>query len=522
MILLINGRIGYSALTRQSSALAVDGDRILAIGSDAQILALATPNSQTIDLAGQTVLPGLTDAHLHMGMYSDFLQLIDCEVHSMQECLQKVKQRAAKLPADAWVLGHGWNQNTWQGQFGTAAELDAVSKGHPAFLTDKSLHSAWVNTAALRLAGIDASTPDPVGGIIQRDATGAPTGILFETAVLLVENIIPSLSPTQREQAYLVAQSQLISFGLTSVHDFDSLTSFETLLSLHSQGKLLLRVCKSIPFEKLDWAIEQGIRTGDGDDQLRWGSLKLFADGALGPQTAAMLRPYAGSTDKLGKLQLSADDVFETGIKASSHGISLAVHAIGDRATHEVLNGFGMLREYEKRHALPRLKHRIEHVQLLHPDNLKKAAQLDLVASMQPVHATSDMFTADLYWQERCRYAYAWKTLADAGTTLVYGSDAPVESPNPFWGIHAAVTRRRQDGSPSPEGWYPQEKISLQAALDGYTKQPAALVGFNTGALQVGKFADLLIIQENLDTIESQQLFTIQPQRRMLAGKWVG
>jgi predicted amidohydrolase YtcJ len=521
LILLVNGRIGYTAATRQSSALAVEGDRITAIGSTAEILALSSPTTQVIDLAGKSVLPGLADAHLHMGMYAEFLQLIDCEVPTMQECLQKVQERAQQLSANAWILGHGWNQNSWQGRFGTAAELDAVSQGHPAYLTDKSLHSAWVNSAALQLAGIDRSTPDPAGGIIQRDAAGYPTGILFETAVLLVDEIIPSHTPAQREEAYLAAQAQLLGYGLTSVHDFDSLASYETLLSLHQQNKLLLRVYKSIPFEKLDWAIENGIHTGDGDQFLRWGSLKLFADGALGPQTAAMLRPYSGSEDKLGKLQLSADDIFEIGIKASSHGISLAVHAIGDRATHEVLNGFGMLREYEKRHALPHLQHRIEHLQLLHPDNIKKAAQLDLVASMQPVHATSDMFTADKYWGDRSRYAYAWNSLSDVGTTLIFGSDAPVESPNPFWGIHAAVTRRRQDGSPSVDGWYPEQRISLLQALDGYTYQPAVLAGFESGDIQVGKMADLLILDENLDTIELQDIHKIRPQKMMVAGKWV-
>lgn len=521
LILLINGRIGYKGTASQSTALAVENERILAVGSNAQILQLATPTSQTIDLAGKTVLPGLIDSHMHMGMYADFLQLLDCEVPTFEECLLRVSQRAAQLPPNAWVLGHGWNQNTWQGRFGSASELDAVTAGHPAFLSDKSLHSAWVNSAALRLAGIDRSTPDPRGGIIQRDAQGNPTGILFETAVTLVDDIIPSLTRAERENAFLSAQARLISLGLTGIHDFDSLTSYETLRSLHEQGKLLLRVVKSIPYEKLDWAIENGIHSGDGDEHLRWGSLKLFADGALGPQTAAMLKPYAGSSDKLGKLQLSADDVFEIGIKSASHGISLAVHAIGDRATHEVLNGFGMLREYEKRHHLPPLKHRIEHLQLLHPDDHKKAAQLGVVASMQPVHATSDMYTADKYWGERSRYAYAWNTLLKEHTHLVFGSDAPVESPNPFWGLHAAVTRRRRDGAPSPEGWYPQERLSLSDALDGYSINSSRLSGLHNGQLQAGSLADLLLINDNLDTIELQDIYAITPHRVMIAGNWV-
>lgn len=521
MILLINGRIGYPHSASQATALAVENERLLATGQEDEILALAGPGSEIIDLEGKTVLPGLTDSHLHLERYASFLQLIDCELPTKAECLQRVAQKCSEIAPSAWVLGHGWNQNVWQGQFGTAQELDAVTAAHPAFLTDKSLHSVWVNSAALQLAGIDCETPDPAGGIIQRDANGDPTGILFETAVGLVERVLPEPTSAERETAFLNAQQNLLQYGLTAVNDFDSLTSYETLKSLHEQDRLRLRVVKSLPYEALDWAIDQGIRTGQGDESLRWGSVKLFADGALGPQTAAMLQPYEGSPSNVGKLQLDAETVFEIGMKAASHGISLAVHAIGDRATHEVLNGLGMLREYEKRHHLPRLQHRIEHLQLLHPDNLKKAAQLGLVASMQPIHATSDMEIADQHWGTRSQYAYAWQTLLQNHTALVFGSDAPVESPNPFWGLHAAVTRRRSDGSPAQEGWYPQERLSLQQALQAYSINASRLSGFNTGALIPGKKADLIILVENLDTIDSHQLFTIKPEKCMIDGKWV-
>jgi len=360
-----------------------------------------------------------------------------------------------------------------------------------------------------------------VGGIIQRDPTGEPTGILFESAVALVESILPEPSQQERLQAFLKGQAALLSYGLTGINDFDGMTSYATLSALHDQGDLKLRVVKSIPFEKLDWAVAEGIRTGQGDDFLRWGSLKLFADGALGPQTAAMLLPYNGNPTNFGKLQLTADDVCEIGIKASTHGISLAVHAIGDRATHEVLNGLGMLREYEKQKHLPLLHHRIEHLQLLHPEELHKMVELGLTASMQPVHATSDMYTADRYWGERARYAYAFRTLLDQHTHMVFGSDAPVESPNPFWGIHAAVTRRRSDGSPGVDGWYPSERLSLEQALASYSSSTPSLSGFETGSLLPGNLADLIILPENLAKIELQNLHAIVPEKCMIAGDWV-
>ncbi len=521
MILFFNGHIGYLSGQQKVTAMAVENDRIVAVGKDEDILTFSRPGVEIVNLEGKTILPGLMDSHLHMEMYAKNLNLIDCEVPTKDECLKKIAQKAAILKSDSWLLGHGWNQNVWQGQFGTASELDSVTADHPTFLSDKSLHSAWVNSLALKLAGIDRETPDPPGGIIQRDKNGFPTGILFETAVALVEQIISAPSQIERENQFLTAQQKLHQMGLTGIHDFDGLSSYETIQSLHEQKKLTLRVVKSIPLEKLDWAIEQGIQTGQGDEQFHWGSVKLFADGALGPQTAAMWRPYEESPFNRGKLQLTEDDVFEVGIKAVTHGLSLAVHAIGDRATHEVLNGFGMLREYEKRHSIPHLQHRIEHLQLLHPDNLLKASQLEIIASMQPIHATSDMLTADRYWGDRSRFAYAFNTLLANQTKLVFGSDAPVENPNPFWGIHAAVTRRRHDGSPCVDGWFPEERITLPQAFDAYTQWAARLSGFLTGELIPGKFADFIIIKENLDTINLQELFTICPERCMIAGKWV-
>ena len=520
MLILFNGRVGLNPL---QTAVAVEEDRIAAVGTDAEILALDRPGTQKINLGDKTLWPGLRDSHLHLEKFAISLQQVNCETRSREECLARVREKASTLTAGSWMLGRGWNQNEWGNGFGTAAELDPVSLGHPVFLYDKSLHSAWVNSKALVMAGITRSTPDPKGGIIQRDEAGDPTGILFETAVDLVDEVIPPPSSEERLNFMRAAQEQLIQLGLTNVTDFDPLTSYATLLEMQQDQSLKLRVTKGIPIEKLDWAIEQGIQSGTCNGRIRWGSLKLFADGALGPQTAAMLRPYEDNSSNFGSLQLTADEIFETGIRASSRGISLAIHAIGDRATHEVLNGYAMLREYEKCNHYSFLKHRIEHLQLLHRDNLNKCAELGITASMQPIHILSDMYTADRCWGSRSAYAYAFHTLLNSGARLIFGSDAPVASPNPFWGIHAAVTRRRQDGQPSVDGWNSQERISLTEALSAYSNTPAELEN-NSSHIDIissGQLADLIVLAENPYKIDPQQLFTLKPQSVMIGGEWV-
>ena len=520
MQILYNGKVGLSSL---QTAIAIEDGLIVAVGSDTDVLNLATAETETINLNGKTLWPGLIDSHLHLELFSQSLNLIDCETDTRAACLERVGAKAQTLPVGAWLLGRGWNQNLWSGGFGNAGELDGVSEGHPAFLNDKSLHTAWVNSAALRLAGIDRYTPDPAGGKLQRDPTGAPTGILFENAVRLVQSVIP---PDFKEQRFLLmqaAQAQLIAYGLTAVTDFDALTSYTTLVEMQQNQALKLRVTKGIPLADLDWAIAQGIHTGAGDGCLHWGPLKLFADGALGPQTAAMLRPYENDPANRGELQLSAGEIFDFGARAGHQGISLAIHAIGDGATHEVLGGYAQLRNYEKHNHLPALAHRIEHVQLLQPADLEQLAALGITASVQPMHATSDMFMAEHYWGSRCAFAYAYRSLIKCGTRLISGSDAPVESPNPFWGIHAAVTRRRQDGQPGDEGWYGQERLTLAQALASYSSTPAQLtnIAHQTGQLTIGSNADLIVLTDDPSQVASQLLFSLKPDRVMIGGEWV-
>ena len=497
--------------------------RILAIGESQQLLSEFGGKAEQENLNGRTILPGLTDSHIHLRHYANALQSLDLFGANKQACLDKVAQLAAQTPPGNWIQGYGWSQDNWGGQFPTAAELDAVTREHPVLLMAVSLHAVWVNSTALQAAGIDASTPDPPKGRILRDAHGQPTGLILEEAMKNFDHVLPAPTAESTLKLFEQAQENLWQMGITAVHDFDRIPSFIALQTLNRQKRLKLRVTKNLPVESLDTIIASGLRSGFGDHLLRIGSIKAFADGALGSRTAAMLAPFNDAPDNRGMLLLDAEDLVEFGTKAIQNGLSLTVHAIGDAANHQMLNGFEQLRHYEKTHHLPHLRHRLEHVQLLHPGDLKRLAQLDLIASMQPIHATSDLEMADLGWGERSRYAYAWRTLLDANTKLTFGSDAPVDSPNPFFGLHAAVTRQRADGQPGPQGWYPQERIGLLEALQAYTTGPAFTAGMedHIGMLAPGYLADLIVLERDPFIILTDELRDLRPCATMLGGDWV-
>jgi hypothetical protein len=437
--------------TPRATALAIDHSRILAVGEDDQILA-SYPNQNLLNASGRTILPGLVDAHLHLADYALGLKKIDCEDCSRDECLERVALRVISAPPGEWILGHGWNQNNWDEGYGTASLLDEIAPNNPVYLTHKSLHCAWVNTPALHLAGITSNTPDPSGGVISRDESGMPDGILFESAMGLLEQVLPEPSPSQLVDALASAIPQLWRMGLTGVHDFDDMRCYDALQVLKQRDGLKFRVHKGFHPKDLPRLIELKRQHALGDDLLQLGPLKMFSDGALGPHTAAMLEPYEDDPDSCGMLLLDATAVFERGQLAIEHGFNLAIHAIGDLANRQVLDGYTRLRQFE--HSLPdqgrvRLRHRIEHVQVLDPHDFPRFQALDIIASMQPIHATSDMLMADHCWGARSVNAYAWQSLLNHHACLIFGSDAPVESPNPFLGLYAAVTRRRPDGNAS-------------------------------------------------------------------------
>ena len=521
MKILYNARIHTLEARRPlASCLVIDGERILRTGGDELLREFNHAEKQ--DMRGRVILPGLTDAHLHLKYYALGLQKIDCETDTLEECLRRVAEGVKRIKAGQWVLGHGWNQNQWDG-WPTASDLDRIAPNNLVYLTAKSLHAAWANSAALKLAGITASSANPPNGQIQRDTNGNPTGILLESAMDLVSCAIPEPSINEIASAIEKAQTILWRMGLTGVHDFDRRDCFMALQALHAQGELKLRVTKNIPVELLNHAFELGLRTGFGDDWLRIGSVKVFMDGALGPRTAAMFRPYDSEPENRGLLNMDGEALFELGCRAADVGLGMAVHAIGDRANHEVLNAYEQLRAYEKEKGLPALRHRIEHVQLLHPDDAPRLARLNVIASMQPIHATSDMLMADRYWGERTSLAYAWRTQIEAGARLAFGSDAPVESPNPFWGIHAAVTRRRADGSPGPDGWHPEQRLTVQEAIEGFTfgAAYAAYAENRQGKLAEGCFADLIVLESDPFTCNPVELKDLQSSATMVGGEWV-
>ncbi len=514
----------------RAQAIAIRDNTIIAVG-DNSLMQRLSHNAQMIDLHGRCVMPGLIDAHLHAEWIALGLKNIDAEAPTLAELLQRVADRVAITPKNQWLRGHGWNQNVWGppsagGDFPTKADLDRVAPEHPVYLTAKSGHAGWANSLALKMAGITANTPNPANGEIVRDERGDPTGIFLEDAMDLISKIIPQESTHAVVDAMRDMLPLMHRAGLTGVHDFDGARALQAWQILKENGELKLRVSKTLPVALLEHAIALGLRSGFGDDWLRINSVKAFADGALGPQTALMIDPYEGSTANRGIAVTDKEEMFEHVRQASAAGLSSTIHAIGDKATHDVLDVFAMVRADEQRRAeetAPRLRHRIEHVQLLHPDDFNRLGQLNVIASMQPIHATSDMLIADKYWGPRSAGAYAWRTQINSGATLAFGSDAPVESFNPFWGIHAAVTRRRTDGSPQPDGWYPEQRLSVHEAVRGFTLG-AAYASYEEqrkGSLTPGKLADLIVLDRDIFTIEPMAIADTQVLATMIDGRFV-
>jgi len=521
-VLLHRGRIHTMDPRHPTAeAAAIERGRVISIGSDSEIEPLAGETTDVVDLQGRTVLPGLIDAHIHLEKYAQSLDQVDCEVSDLDACLERIRARAEETPVAEWVLGHGWNQNDW-GRFGSYEDLDRVAPGHPVYLTAKSLHAGWANSEAMRRASIRKDTPDPPGGSIMRDRAGDPNGILLESAMTMVQSIIPTDTDDRLVSKLLKAQTVLWELGVTGIHDYDGTRCFDALQRMREEHQLGLRVVKNIPLEFLSQAIDLGLHTGFGDPTLRLGNVKVFSDGALGPRTAAMLSAYDGEPENFGVLLLDGEELFEIAARASAAGIGTSVHAIGDKANHVVLEAFEALRRFEEGQRLPPARLRMEHLQLMHPDDLARPAALGVIASMQPVHATSDMQMADRYWGPRSRYAYAWRTQLEAGAMMAFGSDAPVESPNPFWGIHAAVTRRRRDGSPGNAGWYPNERINLEQALQAYTRGPAIAAGLETvqGMLAPGYLADLVVLDLDPFRVPHESLASLLPVGTMVGGVW--
>ncbi|MCU0498426.1 MAG: amidohydrolase [Anaerolineae bacterium] len=511
---------------KRAEALAISAGRIVAFGDTDEILDLATPTTIRENLNGQTVIPGLIDAHIHWKWTARVLKEVDVfEVPSKQVAIDRVADRAASLPPGEWIIGQGWIQELWEDRrFPTKADLDAVTPHHPVYLRAKSAHAFWVNSLALQMAGIDRHTPDPDGGYIQRDDQGEPTGILFENASRLITAQIPSMSVEETASAMLEAQKLALAAGLTGLHDFDGPDAMAALQLLRDRGQLALRVVKNVNKEWIHHAYELGIRWGFGDDWLRIGGVKIFADGALGPRTALMFKPYQGESDNYGVRVTDPEEMLQIVSMASAAGLPATIHAIGDRAVHDVLNVYETVRKQEaQRGELPYTRrHRIEHLQVIHPDDRYRLAELKIIASMQPIHATSDYLVADRYWGDRCEWAYNARWQIDQGVTVAFGSDSPIDPFEPLRGIHAAVTRQRQDGSPGEDGWYPQNRLTVDEALRGFTLGPAYAAGMENrlGKLAPGYLADLVVLNQDPYKVQPSELLEIKVLATMVGGIW--
>ncbi len=523
--ILFDGHIyTQDAACPRASALLVRGESIVAVGESRDLLAQAGPHTVRLGLEGRTVWPGLVDAHLHLDWLARSLTGIAAETATRAECLARVRERASVTPPGEWIEGSGWNHNAWGGVYGTREELDQAAPQHAVVLTAKSGHAAWVNSRALEAAGITHDTPDPPGGRIGRAADGTPDGLLFEKAIELVTRAQPELAGELLVRALERTQDDLARLGLTGVHDFSSPRTLEALETMHARGHLHLRVVKNLPGSEMDRLLAEGVVSGRGDAWLRLGHLKFFADGALGPRTAAMAEPYEGEPGNRGMLVTDRATLIERGGRATRGGWPLAVHAIGDRAVHEVLEALDAIRSLEAEWHIPReaRRHRIEHLQLCLEEDLARPAQLGIIASMQPSHAPSDRRMAERYWGERCTRAYAWRSQLAAGAQLAFGSDAPVESPNPFEGLHAAVTRRGADGEPGEAGWYPEQRLTLAEALRAFTRGPAYAAGVEDecGILAAGRWADLIVLDEDPFAMPPEALRSLAPRATMVGGQW--
>jgi predicted amidohydrolase YtcJ len=489
-----DGRSAEALLTRDGRVAAVGGAKELR--RDAQ-------EAELVDLRGGLMVPGWVDAHVHFIWWALQMSELDLrDTPTIDVALTRIAERSRQLPDGAWLIGGRFDKNIW-GRWPTAGELDRVTDGHPAALRSRDGHSRWVNTAALARAKVTRDTEAPAGGAILRDPGGEPTGIFQENANRLIDAVVPPPDDHQMLAAARLGQTEAWKRGIVGFETLDvfgdryPLAMFERI---RAAGELGLRATIGLPRAKLDEALSLGLRTGFGDDWLRIGHLKIFSDGALGSQTAALEEPYAGSEDR-GILTIEPGVLDEIVSRAAAGGIAVAIHAIGDRAVHVALDAIAPTRR-----TAPQLRQKVEHVQLVREDDLARFGSLGVVASMQPIHATSDRDLADRYWgSERVKRAYPWRTFLQSGAVLAFGSDAPVEPIDPLLGIHAAVARRRPGDA---EAWTPEQKLSLDEALAGYAAGAAYALKReqDAGTLAVGMLCDAAVVDRDLARMPEQEI----------------
>lgn len=500
--------------------IALKGTRVLAIGRGQVPRRLRS--APALDLQGRTVLPAFTDAHAHLLRIGLMRLLLDLRGHTTkEEVLRAVAFRARALPPGAPIRGFGWDQTTWgEADFPTRHDLDTVAPAHLVHLERVDAHAVWANSRLLATAGITAATPDPPGGAILRDARGEPSGIVLDRARDLLRPHLPDWTEEDRAAALLQGAVACHRAGITSLHD--AAVNASTLRLLHRlfiEGGLGLRVYAMLHGEEaLERALPQGPRVGLYGGFLTIRAVKLFVDGALGSRGAALLEPYRDAPGEAGLLLMDEEAIAQAAGRALSHGFQVCAHAIGDRANRETLRAYRRLREAFPEVAGARL--RVEHAQVVHPADRPTFGDLELVASVQPAHATSDMrWAAARLGEERLPWAYAWRSLRRAGAALAGGSDAPIEALSPLAGVYAAVTRQDAAGNPQ-EGFLPEERLTVRQALDLYTRG-AAYAAFEEGergSLRRGALADLVVLSADPLRAAPKELLEITVDYTVLDG----
>ena len=508
-----------------AEAMAVRDDKIYCVGTISQVLldCGGAESSDVVQLKGLFVMPGFNDAHTHLGGAGrDKLTLVLNNATSVDDILKLVKAAAGKHKFGEWILGSGWDQSRWADQkYPTRLELDQAAPNNPVYLDHVSGHIAVANSLALKHAEIASDTPNPQGGEIGRFADGEPDGLLKETATEMVTQRIPDPSDDERRKGIELVLQELAQNGVTSVQDFSPWENYLVYIDLKQEKKLTVRITEWLPFTlSIDSLQNMRAQGGTTDPWLRTGALKGFLDGALGTHTAALLAPYSDDPSTSGILIMDPEKLKAMAIERDRLGFQLAFHAIGDKANRLALDTFESLVRVNP----PRdRRDRIEHAQVISPEDIPRFAKLQIIASMQPSHETNDMRWAEQrLGPERSKGAYAWKSLREAGAKLAFGTDYNVEPINPLRGLYACVTREAVDGGP-PGGWIPQEKLPLADCISAYTTGSAyaEFMEDDKGELKPGKFADFVILSQDITKIPPRDILKTEVLRTVVGGKTV-
>ncbi len=501
-LIIYGGPIRTMARGRPTvEAVGVRGDRIVTVGSRVDVERILTDANghrpRPFDLEGSLLLPGFVDSHTHLAVFGALLGQIDLDgAATLEEALRRVAHFAASLEPGKWVSGGRWDKNLWGERFPSRQDLDRVVSDRPVALHSKDGHCWWLNSEALRQAGVNRETLDPPGGEIERDPSGAPTGILKENAGTFLWAARQQPSPDEFAPGVAKAIVRANELGLVGICDMEGRDALKVLRGFERAGGLTLRVWTYVPDEQVENLAAVGVESGFGSSLLKIAGVKAFLDGALGSQTADMLAPFEGSQSR-GIETMTAEAFNDLVGRASAEGLAVAVHAIGDRACRKALDAFETHRELARTAGL---RHRIEHLQLLDPADLPRVGRLGLVASMQPIHAPSDRDIAERYWgPARSALGYAWRSVAETGAVLAFGSDVPVETCDPLHGLFAAVTRRHP-ADPDREAWRFEQAVTPLQAVRAYTVGAAWSVGEENerGTIEPERLADFVVLSEDI------------------------